>query len=116
MIEKQCGRCREFLPATAFNVDRAQPDGLHGYCKPCRRETRRARANVETKCCSTCGELKPVAAFAWRPDSPDGLQYNCRECSAEIARRWHAGRPDRLLRQNPLPAVNRDWIGWRLAA
>ena len=40
---KVCTRCRERKPRTDFCRNRGNPDGLHGYCRPCHAEYQRAR-------------------------------------------------------------------------
>ena len=40
---KQCSRCRETKPETAFHREAKQPDGLGSYCRPCANEYRRVR-------------------------------------------------------------------------
>ena len=40
---KWCPRCDMTRPVDEFNRNRSRPDGLHGYCKWCHRDTRPAR-------------------------------------------------------------------------
>lgn len=35
---KTCGKCKEELPLSAFNKNRARPDGLHRDCRPCKKQ------------------------------------------------------------------------------
>lgn len=40
---KRCSRCREQLPTSAFNCNRAKRDGLSDQCRACRSEYRLTR-------------------------------------------------------------------------
>ena len=44
MDTKQCYLCKQTFPATPeyFTADKQRKDGLHPYCKPCRKATRKA--------------------------------------------------------------------------
>ena len=41
---KQCLRCRRILDESCFGMDTTRIDGLHRYCKDCRREQYRLRS------------------------------------------------------------------------
>jgi hypothetical protein len=35
---KRCGKCERLLPPDRFHKNRARPDGLQSFCKPCLKE------------------------------------------------------------------------------
>lgn len=37
VTEKQCGKCGDCKPVSAFSVDRKRADGRHPYCAECRK-------------------------------------------------------------------------------
>lgn len=90
--QKQCSKCKEWLPATAeyFHRNKASADGLVSACKEClNRQTREARAPYRLpkpeqrpgfKQCSKCNEWKPIQDFHKRAASKDGLAPKCKEC------------------------------------
>ena len=41
MLEKQCTKCKELLPLSAFSKDQTKADGLQSWCKLCQNERRR---------------------------------------------------------------------------
>lgn len=45
---KRCGRCRSFKPAADFHRNARALDGLHVYCKPCRKEDNSANERWRT--------------------------------------------------------------------
>lgn len=115
--DKQCGRCRAVKSLNDFNRDSAAPGGFHGFCKDCRRETRGCKAkNVEGKVCPRCEEYKPASGFAYNGLRTDRLQAYCRDCTSQQTVLTQKHKVDRLLRAHPVPAINRGWIGWKVAA
>lgn len=69
-----------------------------------------------TKFCGGCRLAQPVSEFHANRLMPDGLAKTCKGCVQAYWLRYAASKPDKLLRRNPVPAINRGWIGWRLAA
>jgi len=41
---KRCNRCKQTLPLASFSNNRAMPDGLEHYCRPCKNEANRTYA------------------------------------------------------------------------
>lgn len=37
-VNKQCSKCREYLPVDNFTSDKTKPSGLTAYCRACTRE------------------------------------------------------------------------------
>jgi hypothetical protein len=115
--DKQCQRCRKVKSLHMFNMDRSAPGGYHGYCKDCRRETRGSKVKtIGGKVCPRCEEYKPASGFAYNGLRRDRLQAHCRECMSVQNVIVMQHKADRLLKANPVPAINRGWIGWRMCA
>jgi len=96
-IERQCSKCREIQPVSAFYLRNDRPDGLHSHCKNCVRKTldgsRTHRFRSEThKQCSRCEEIKPRTEFCHRGDTGrDAHQPHCKLCQKTINRRRYVG-------------------------
>jgi len=46
MINKECGKCKETKPLSAFGKDRATKDGNHRWCKACFNEWHRTHRQI----------------------------------------------------------------------
>lgn len=62
---KKCQKCLCVKPASEFNRNPRQCDGLHNWCKVCSREYCRAyhAARKKPRMCAVCGETKPLEMF-----------------------------------------------------
>ncbi len=80
--EKVCNRCKELLPAAAFNRNRHTADHLEGQCKTCKRSILASveEPTVLEKQCSKCKEVKQASAFDRYKRTQDGLQSQCKAC------------------------------------
>ena len=94
-IERQCSKCREIQPVSAFYVRNDRPDGLHSHCKNCVRKTpngsRTHRFRSDThKQCSRCEEIKPRTEFYRRGSTGrDTHSPHCILCQKTIDHlRW----------------------------
>lgn len=99
---KSCTRCDVPKRRSEFHADRAKPDGLRAWCKPCARayvNARRAKlaarehiATPDTETCGTCARTLPADAFTPDRGRPRGLSTRCRACTADAARTSYARR------------------------
>ncbi|MFG2599741.1 endonuclease VII domain-containing protein [Streptomyces sp. NPDC048462] len=93
---RNCSRCRKSLPRQSFASNRAMPDGLQAYCRPCSAEYYRQRQEAKGKSvrvrvpvprghkrCPQCGEVKPHGEWERNRSSSDGWSSYCRVCRAE---------------------------------
>ena len=82
MSEKVCNKCKELLPAAAFNRNRHTTDHLEGQCKTCKRSVLASveEPTVLEKQCSKCKEVKQASAFDRYKRTQDGLQSQCKAC------------------------------------
>lgn len=80
--EKVCNKCKELLPAAAFNRNRHTTDHLEGQCKACKRSVLASveEPTVLEKQCSKCKEVKQASAFDRYKRTQDGLQSQCKAC------------------------------------
>jgi hypothetical protein len=96
MDTKRCGRCREWLPISAFALRSASKDGLQNTCRECssawakahRPRKFKAAPSVELgeKWCRRCELVQPSDAFAVNRTAADGRQAQCRTCAAAAYR------------------------------
>ncbi|GGS02149.1 recombination endonuclease VII [Streptomyces aureoverticillatus] len=115
--EKQCPRCEEPLPSSAFGRHKGRDDGLQDYCKVCAREyakqwdrrKRRERRELKNpavptgyKRCRGCDEVKPHSEWHRYTNASDGLSTRCKACRATEGRYGH------LKRQYGLTEAERD--------
>ena len=80
--EKVCNKCKELLPAAAYNRNRHTADHLEGQCKTCKRSILASveEPTVLEKQCSKCKEVKQASAFDRYKRTQDGLQSQCKAC------------------------------------
>lgn len=95
-MEKQCTKCKEYKPYSAFSRDTRRPDGLQYNCKACfsvykKRYTREGPARAKsvptigsTRKCKTCNVFKPFEEFDICPNPEAGLRTSCRDCRRGI--------------------------------
>ena len=93
--EKVCNKCKELLPAAAFNRNRHTTDHLEGQCKACKRSILASvdEPTVLEKQCSKCKEVKQASAFDRYKRTQDGLQSQCKACmkvSVLLVHRHHS--------------------------
>lgn len=92
-VERQCSKCREIKPVSAFYLRNDRPDGLHSHCKDCVRKTPNGSGSYnfrsETyKQCSRCKETKPRAEFTKvRERGKDPNHPWCKICKRSMERR-----------------------------
>lgn len=85
-IERQCSKCKEIKPVSAFYLRNDRPDGLHSHCKNCVRKTPNGsgthRFRSEThKECTRCGAVKPRTDFHHRnAKGKDANAPHCKLC------------------------------------
>lgn len=90
-MTRQCARCKDTKPLTAFDVQKSTRLGLkiESYCIPCRRQRLRdyyarkataGNAPARLKWCDTCGKRKAAAQFHRDGRYSDGLLASCRSC------------------------------------
>src|SRR5690606_21678203 len=98
MTMKRCSRCKQEKPETEFGEDQSRKDGLHPYCRECRRaydreyQRERRKKNAARnpgevvvppeKRCPECEVTRPLSE--WHGDStrPDGLAGRCKLCES----------------------------------
>lgn len=105
---KECLRCGQVKPTTAFSKHRGRKDGLQAYCKECYKAankailTRNAQREVivapESKACGLCGAVQPIGEFYSDPRRPDGHYAACKTCHRDITDRWKAAHRDDVRR------------------
>lgn len=102
MVEsKTCTSCRAEKPTSSFDAASARKDGLHPYCKDCRRSKRRAKLgrplrkkppayrDAAGKICPRCSIYKPWDGYYVCKSAGDGRKPYCKTCMSEISRaRW----------------------------
>lgn len=64
---KRCPRCTWVVPYIGYHRNRAQPDGLETYCKPCKREIKRLARVAKP-------EHHRRVQQAWRDNNPDKVR------------------------------------------
>lgn len=101
---KECGHCRQLLPAAEFDVRLLHPTGLNFRCRNCSRERSRqhlarnaaaplpAAALPSTKTCTACKIDQPRAEYHESKGVRDGLQPICKACRSTRDRRRYAAR------------------------
>lgn len=90
--KKVCSGCRVEKPASAFNRDRSQRDGLNHSCIECKKAevgARRAKNLAsgfvaERKVCPKCGVEKNSDQFGRDTSKSDGLYYCCKSCASNL--------------------------------
>jgi hypothetical protein len=107
---KQCARCRQWIPEAEYTRNASQLDGLQGTCRGCtskyqserysaqrggnvrRRGPRRGygesikRDEAGRKYCPGCTEWLPELRFTKNPRTADKLQSRCTVCCANAKR------------------------------
>jgi hypothetical protein len=84
--EKKCNRCGEVKLASLFHRNRSTADGLHKWCKACRKDVEGARhfePSIKSKMCARCKQSKPAAMFSRDKHIADGLASICKACNRE---------------------------------
>jgi hypothetical protein len=91
---KICGKCKEDLPVTDFNGNKAAKDKLQTYCKKCDAERKKNYYHIkkklkeipttvisgDTKLCITCKKVKLKTEFYKDNHTGDKLFVKCKEC------------------------------------
>lgn len=98
-MDKHCpGCCDKFetLPASEFNIDKTQPDGLAELCKECvefkiKSDSIAKKTPITEKKCNTCGKTKPISEFHRKAYNKDGYNGQCKFCKAKYASEWKLG-------------------------
>jgi len=96
MKTKPCARCKEVLPASAFDPNPKLKSRLHTYCRPCRlaknaERPKNPRTTRDDKCCTSCERVLNSEHFMSNVNSSDGLRSRCKDCtsSGQIQRKYH---------------------------
>ena len=85
-LGRQCSKCRIIKSFDNFHLRNDRPDGLHSYCKECRRKTPngagtyRFCSETHKKCCR-CEEINPRTEFhRYNSVGRDPSTSNCKVC------------------------------------
>ena len=105
-VEKRCSKCGETKPRSGFHKNRAQPDGLANYCKPCARanekqwrdrgghlmgrygltpEMYREMFERQEGLCALC-ELRPIAHIDHDHETGRVRGLLCQECNTGLGK------------------------------
>ena len=90
----ECKKCHQNLEYDAFHKDKNQKNGIHYYCKNCRKEINKKlnyEVSVEFKICSACKKELPKDMFNKSRHNISGLQNACKECSHLKMRKYYEG-------------------------
>ena len=62
---KQYGRCKQFLPLSAYGIDRSTKDGRRHACKACREKPKTVLPPIPEgyKKCTKCEQTLPLDCF-----------------------------------------------------
>lgn len=118
---KQCAKCREWLPEAEFHKNTSKSDGLQQRCRPCAnhgQNERRWKLHPETarrvgprrphgesvkrdasgrKYCPGCAEWLSEPRFTRNPNTADKLQSRCITCCANMKRQGlYSVTPERV--------------------
>ncbi len=109
---KQCTKCKEVKPATAFSRNKGRKDGLQSRCKECRKvaASPAGRADVAArkakkaemrgaglKKCGRCKEVKPLTAFGRDKGRKDGLVSRCKDCCKSSRAKYRAENREKVM-------------------
>jgi len=118
---KTCAKCHVSKPATEFGKASSRLDGLQPYCKVCRAEMKRDKADerreqptevdlTDTKRCPRCGEVKTLAEFHKNRLTPDGVQSYCKPCMRLVNDEWNEAHP---AGRAEIMRKHKSGTGWR---
>lgn len=84
--QKQCSRCKQSLPLSAYGIDRKTKDGRCYACKACREKPKTDPSLIPegtVKQCSRCEQWKSATTKNFRVDRRcnDGLDARCKDCA-----------------------------------
>ena len=115
---KRCRQCGETKATQEFHRNYANLEGLHNFCKTCRRLSDKRRFekieriladNPPTgeKVCAKCKEEMELAKFYVDRTKKDGRKTYCKQCSNEQKKKWLQNNPDKLGRQRERSVLRR---------
>ena len=107
---KRCRQCGETKATQEFHRNYANLEGLHNFCKTCRRLSDKRRFekieriltdNPPTgeKVCAKCKEEMELAKFYVDRTKKDGRKTYCKNCSNEQKKTWLQNNPGKLEKQ-----------------
>ena len=107
---KQCTKCLDKLPASAFSADKRNPvNGLQTWCKACVKTNKPEIVLPESGLlrCTKCKENLPLDCFGVDKRSKTGKRGRCKECHCGDTKERHAklkgtDRYDTALRNEKL--------------
>lgn len=110
---KRCGKCRKIKEVCDFYKSKATKDGLHSWCKSCKKEREKFEASKEykqfkklkkehkkllkeqnLKKCPLCKQEKLLTEFNKHKNRKDGLTQYCRNCDNQITRQYKENNPN----------------------
>lgn len=87
---KKCNNCSKMLPKSEFHKKKGSKDGLHTYCKICKKQKRisNKKSNIKLfdnyeKVCRNCNKKKSKDDFYKLSVSKDKLNTWCKICSSK---------------------------------
>lgn len=118
---KACSKCNLQKHVACFSRNRARPDGLCMYCKPCNAasaaERRRVRVPVNDptvthKVCGQCRRDLPAGNYHRSKSYKDGITGKCKECCASAISQRKADRELEGARRNSETSIDsRQLVG-----
>lgn len=109
---KQCTKCKQVLPASAFFQDKYVLSGLVSACKKCRPRRQKNKdhaprkprpiidvVTVFEKICTKCKQLKPASCFYRDSKHSTGLHTDCKACGSERGKLYR-DRPESKIRDS----------------
>jgi len=91
---KQCSRCENFLPQSAFYKRSDTKSGFRSHCKACinKPELVKLDSNVveeiTSKQCTKCEQILPRSAFGADLRNNSGLKSQCKACCGKAVAKW----------------------------
>lgn len=116
-LTKKCNKCLKILNNAEFHKKSSSQDGLHTYCKSCKKTQRINIKEINVKLpddykkvCNKCNILKPNDKFYNQIYSNDKIDTICIDCSKEKNKVWRDKNPDKLkeyrAKQYPQSLIN----------
>ncbi len=110
VLHKSCNKCNVMQPVNDFHAMKANPDGRHNTCKPCRNGTEAARSQVRRKD-PAVRDAERVSQREYarkrREANPKGVNAYQREWraanpgkSAAYTAKWEGLNPERQTQRN----------------